>query len=109
MMSRGFDYLTRILLCISIFGQAIIFMAVMLAVYSRIKSLDVFRMHEMSVSIRRLECGLSFRETEILQLLTKEVISYDQISDLLNISPSTVKTHVRHIGQRSGLEGGQMC
>lgn len=62
-------------------------------------------MHEMSVSIRRLECGLSFRETEILQLLTKEDISYDRISDMLNISPSTVKTHVRHIGQKLGARG----
>lgn len=101
----GFDYFVRIFLCISIFGQVIIFMAVMLAVYSRIKSLDVFRMHEMNVSIRRLECGLSFRETGILQLLANEDFSYDHISGLLNISTSTVKTHVRHIGQKIGARG----
>lgn len=54
---------------------------------------------------RRIESGLSKREWEILHLLADASLSYKQIGERLSCSESTVKTHVRHIGEKLGVSG----
>nr|BBH92258.1 hypothetical protein KTA_04570 [Thermogemmatispora argillosa] len=48
--------------------------------------------------------ALSAREWELLHLLA-EGLSYRQIGQRLYLSPSTVKTHMRHLQQKLGVSG----
>lgn len=54
---------------------------------------------------RRQDFGLSKREGELLPLLVREDLTYEQIGEHLSISPYTVKTHVQRIGQKLGVSG----
>lgn len=53
----------------------------------------------------RFELGISKREWEILPLLTDDDMTYRQIADQLHLSPETIKTHVRHLGEKLGVSG----
>jgi ATP/maltotriose-dependent transcriptional regulator MalT len=46
---------------------------------------------------------LSRRELEVIEAVLAGNVSYKQISSTLNISVSTVKTHLRHIYQTTGV------
>lgn len=54
---------------------------------------------------RRIECKLSLRELELLPWLAQEDLTYEQIAAELHISPSTVRVHTRHIGEKLGVSG----
>src|SRR5690606_23241327 len=54
---------------------------------------------------RRQDYGLSKREWELLPLLVREDLTYEQIGEQLSISPYTVTTHVQRIGQKLGVSG----
>jgi DNA-binding CsgD family transcriptional regulator len=56
---------------------------------------------------RRLQDGLSEREWEVLQLIALDELTYRDIGTRLHISPETVKTHVRHIGEKLDGKGRQ--
>jgi len=49
-----------------------------------------------------MKVNLSRRETDVLRLMTKGYTN-TQISDLLSISPNTVKSHVNHIFNKLGI------
>jgi DNA-binding CsgD family transcriptional regulator len=51
-----------------------------------------------------LKCGLTKREAEILPLLL-QFMSYKEIGETLFISPGTVRTHLIHIYQKTGVRG----
>lgn len=53
---------------------------------------------------RRERSGLSQREWQILEHLEQE-LTYTQIGHRLSISPETVRTHVRHIGEKLKVSG----
>lgn len=54
---------------------------------------------------RRLQCGLSEREWQILPLVAHDELTYVAIGAQLHISPDTVKTHVRHLSAKLGTHG----
>ncbi len=56
---------------------------------------------------RRHDYGLSKREWELLSLLVRDDLTYEQIGEQLSISPYTVKTHVQRIGKKMGVRGRQ--
>lgn len=56
-------------------------------------------------TFRRERSGLSRREWEILVLVANSHLTYEDIGYLLNISPETVKTHVRRIGEKLEAKG----
>jgi len=59
------------------------------------------RTHERFV-LARFRFGLSRREWELLPLLARDDLTYNQIAAILMISPYTVKTHVQRLGQKLG-------
>ncbi len=70
---------------------------------------DAARMAERAEleTYRRQDYGLSKREWELLPLLVRQDLTYEQIGEQLSISPYTVKTHVQRIGQKLGVSGRQ--
>lgn len=70
---------------------------------------DAARMAERAEleTYRRQDYGLSKREWELLPLLVRDDLTYDQIGEHLSISPYTVKTHVQRIGKKLGVSGRQ--
>uniref|UniRef100_A0A7C2W758 Response regulator transcription factor n=2 Tax=Thermorudis TaxID=1649508 RepID=A0A7C2W758_9BACT len=64
------------------------------------------RTHERFALARR-QFGLSQREWELLPLLARDDLTYDQIAAILMISPYTVKTHVQRLGQKLGGAHGR--
>lgn len=57
------------------------------------------------INLRRLQSGLSHREWAVLALLARDGFTYRDIAKELSISPQTVKSHVRHIGEKLGVTG----
>jgi DNA-binding CsgD family transcriptional regulator len=53
----------------------------------------------------RFELGITAREWELLPLLAREDLTYRQIAEELHLSPETIKTHVRHLGEKLGTSG----
>ena len=56
-------------------------------------------------TIMRLRYGLTERERQVLTLLPKHDLTYEDIGRELSISSGTVKAHVRHIGEKLGVRG----
>ena len=69
---------------------------------------ELDRWERDDANLRRLQCGLSAREWEILPLLLDDKLTYDAIGRQLCISPDTVKTHVKHLGSKLGVSGRRM-
>ncbi|HLT20573.1 MAG TPA: helix-turn-helix transcriptional regulator [Thermomicrobiales bacterium] len=61
--------------------------------------------HRRLQTFRRERAGLSNREWEVLLLVAESDLTYEDIGYLLNISPETVKTHVRRIGEKLAARG----
>ncbi len=61
--------------------------------------------HAELETYRRQDYGLSKREWELLPLLARDDLTYEQIGEQLSISPYTVKTHVQRIGKKMGVSG----
>ena len=55
------------------------------------------------VLLRRARLCLSDRECQILTVLAREDLSYEQVGERLSITSDTVKTHVRRIADKLGL------
>lgn len=53
----------------------------------------------------RFELGISKRESELLPLLANDELTYRQIADELDRSPETIKSHVRHLGDKLEVRG----
>lgn len=63
------------------------------------------RWAQQSAALQRLQSGLSPQEWRVLSLLAQEDLTYQQVAQMLHISPVTVKTHVRRIGGKLGVSG----
>ncbi len=49
--------------------------------------------------------ALSAREAAVLALLARPDLTHEQIADALFIRPSTLKSHIRHLGEKFGVIG----
>jgi DNA-binding CsgD family transcriptional regulator len=82
-----------------------------LAVYGLTRANAAWRAWELArwdrddADLRRIRCGLSAREAELLPLLARPELTYQQIAHTLCISPTTVKTHVQRLGTKLGATG----
>lgn len=53
----------------------------------------------------RFQFGITEREWQVLQLIAREDRTYRQIAGELHVSPETIKTHVRNLGDKLGASG----
>lgn len=60
---------------------------------------------EVRDTVMRMRFGLTERERQVLILLPKQNLAYEDIGRELSISSGTVKSHVRHIGEKLGVRG----
>ncbi|MGH7862025.1 MAG: LuxR C-terminal-related transcriptional regulator, partial [Candidatus Dormibacteraceae bacterium] len=56
-------------------------------------------------ALRRAGSRVSDREGEILRLLVREDLTYEQIAEHLDVSADTVKTHVHRLAKKLGVSG----
>jgi DNA-binding CsgD family transcriptional regulator len=55
--------------------------------------------------VPRFQLGITEREWQVLQLIAHDDTTYRQIADQLHLSPETIKTHVRHLGEKLDTSG----
>ncbi len=56
-------------------------------------------------ALRRAASRVSDREGEILRLLARSDLTYEQIAEALDVSADTVKTHVHRLAKKLGVSG----
>jgi DNA-binding CsgD family transcriptional regulator len=66
---------------------------------------DERRWKEDRAGLLRLQSGLTEREWELLPLLARDDLTYEQIADHLVVSVDTIKTHVHRLGRKWGSAG----
>lgn len=82
-----------------------------LAVYGLARVNSAWRAWELArwdrddADLRRIQCGLSVREAELLPLLARPELTYPVIARALCVTPDTVKSHVRRLGLKLGATG----
>ena len=86
-----------------VWGVLIGFMGVVTSIPIRLGDVARVRRAAELAGYRREQRGLTAREWEVLELLVGKRLTYRMIADRLSISPSTVRTHVQHLGGKLGV------
>lgn len=97
---------------IVIVGSWAVVMAVMTLVLGVLFSgFDRWQLQEQGIrghlrdTLKRMQTGLTEREWQVLRMLPRQDLTYDEIGEQLYISSGTIKAHVRHIGEKLGVRG----
>lgn len=94
-----------------VFGWSLLILAAACVAGGLVRSIEQYdrwdgdRWSRYGNALPRFQLGITEREWQVLQLVAHDDMTYRQIASQLHLSPETIKTHVRHLGEKLDTSG----